>query len=378
MTDSVSSISVNKEREIMHVLTRGSRGDHGNNSAERGERDVGDDDPEATEEEMEQDPYRTDTEGSSEGDDDSETTDSDDSDGEEDSSEGDEDTSDEYDESSEEEGSEYPSRRSIPTDVNVNVDDIKMHLTCRICKGYFRDAHTIVECLHTFCKSCILLHFKRGGKSCPHCNRSLELNPETMVRFDRSIQCLVDKIFPELQSQDSEREGKFYASRGIKRKSIETSKPPLPSMPSRHETKAVDRSSKRSTHAPDSKQQEVDPSKSNNDPHGSKSADDARKEKPTTTQTDGNMDFKLVANADCAENLRLQQLPKPFLRTSQRLRVAHIRKYLGKKLSVANPGAIEVLCAGSVLGSKYTLAMISAEFWETSKGKLVLEYRMGA
>ncbi|CAM9855348.1 unnamed protein product, partial [Chrysoparadoxa australica] len=33
--------------------------------------------------------------------------------------------------------------------------DLNPFLTCSLCKGYLRDPHTVTECVHTFCKSCI-------------------------------------------------------------------------------------------------------------------------------------------------------------------------------------------------------------------------------
>jgi polycomb group RING finger protein 3 len=36
--------------------------------------------------------------------------------------------------------------------VMVAAREINEHLTCGICRGYFRNAHTVKECLHTFCK----------------------------------------------------------------------------------------------------------------------------------------------------------------------------------------------------------------------------------
>lgn len=53
--------------------------------------------------------------------------------------------------------------------IRLRLDDLNPHLMCRICSGYFRDAHTITECLHTFCKSCLLRHFDQGHRTCPHC-----------------------------------------------------------------------------------------------------------------------------------------------------------------------------------------------------------------
>ena len=48
-------------------------------------------------------------------------------------------------------------------ELKITVADLNKHFTCSICNGYFRDAHTISECLHT-CKyiintSIILINF---------------------------------------------------------------------------------------------------------------------------------------------------------------------------------------------------------------------------
>ena len=36
-------------------------------------------------------------------------------------------------------------------EVEIKLEDINPNITCKICKGYFVDATTITECLHT-CK----------------------------------------------------------------------------------------------------------------------------------------------------------------------------------------------------------------------------------
>jgi hypothetical protein len=33
--------------------------------------------------------------------------------------------------------------------IDVTVRDLNPYLTCKLCNGYFRDAHTTTECLHT-------------------------------------------------------------------------------------------------------------------------------------------------------------------------------------------------------------------------------------
>uniref|UniRef100_A0A4W4H7H0 Polycomb group ring finger 6 n=1 Tax=Electrophorus electricus TaxID=8005 RepID=A0A4W4H7H0_ELEEL len=42
------------------------------------------------------------------------------------------------------------------------------YIRCSLCNGFFIDATTITECLHTFCKSCIVKHFFYSNR-CPNC-----------------------------------------------------------------------------------------------------------------------------------------------------------------------------------------------------------------
>lgn len=86
--------------------------------------------------------------------------------------------------------------------VYLDLEQLNPHLICQICSGYYRDAHTIMECLHTFCKSCLLKEFYQGLRSCPNCKIELGPNPLHVMLYDRTMQELVNKILPELEIQD--------------------------------------------------------------------------------------------------------------------------------------------------------------------------------
>ncbi|XP_036031536.1 polycomb group RING finger protein 6-like [Onychomys torridus] len=51
----------------------------------------------------------------------------------------------------------------------IPLSELNPHISCSVCKGYLIDATTITECLHTFCKSCIIKHFEHSYR-CPKCN----------------------------------------------------------------------------------------------------------------------------------------------------------------------------------------------------------------
>lgn len=51
---------------------------------------------------------------------------------------------------------------------------VNQYLTCKVCKGYFREAHTFKGCNHTFCKWCLMREFDRGVRTCPFPGESSE------------------------------------------------------------------------------------------------------------------------------------------------------------------------------------------------------------
>lgn len=84
------------------------------------------------------------------------------------------------------------------------------NLICTLCNGLYRDPMTISECLHTFCKTCIIFAFRDlGFVSCPKCNVALGPDPFKAILFDRTVQELVDSLFPDLKEED-EREERVY------------------------------------------------------------------------------------------------------------------------------------------------------------------------
>nr|CAI5834204.1 unnamed protein product [Callosobruchus analis] len=50
----------------------------------------------------------------------------------------------------------------------IKLKEINPYLTCHLCKGYLIDATTISECLHSFCRSCII-KFLQENSHCPVC-----------------------------------------------------------------------------------------------------------------------------------------------------------------------------------------------------------------
>ncbi|GJQ77941.1 hypothetical protein Trydic_g2302 [Trypoxylus dichotomus] len=90
-------------------------------------------------------------------------------------------------------------------------------LTCSLCSGYLIDATTLVECMHSFCKSCILKHFENNKLICPSCNMPCKKKENfSYYKADMPLQTLVYKIVPGLYAKEIQRREEFYRTAGVR------------------------------------------------------------------------------------------------------------------------------------------------------------------
>ncbi|KAF5459338.1 hypothetical protein F2P56_023293 [Juglans regia] len=81
--------------------------------------------------------------------------------------------------------------------VKVRRQTIVACMTCPLCKKLFRDATTISECLHTFCRKCIYNKISEEElECCPICNIDLGCVPLEKLRPDHNLQDVRTKVFP--------------------------------------------------------------------------------------------------------------------------------------------------------------------------------------
>mmetsp|Transcript_11944 Transcript_11944/g.25204 ORF Transcript_11944/g.25204 Transcript_11944/m.25204 type:complete len:488 (-) Transcript_11944:100-1563(-) len=237
--------------------------------------------------------------------------------------------------------------------VDFPLSNIKDHLICPLCKGYFRDPYTVADCLHSFCRSCLILTFRLGHRRCPTCNTSLEPDPFREVLADRTLQEVVEKIFPWMKTKEEQDEKDFYARRGIELKPeyAEEVNSPEKKRKTGLETRAA-----------------VMPNR-NSSPSGVAST--------LETAMNDQLDFQLEPDR-CG--ISIQQMPplnNPSLRTSGRLRVNSIKKYLLQKLGLKDaPSSIEVLCNGDPIGDELSLTFILRTRWFNTNKILTLKYRL--
>lgn len=97
----------------------------------------------------------------------------------------------------------------------IKITDLNSYLTCPLCAGYLVDATTIVECLHSFCKTCIVA-FLETNKFCPRCDVQVHKTcPQLSIRADKTLQDIVYKLVPGLFKDEMKRRRDFYAENRV-------------------------------------------------------------------------------------------------------------------------------------------------------------------
>eukprot|EP01053_Blabericola_migrator_P006888 Blabericola_migrator_1__6887@NODE_348_length_9533_cov_224_304141_g277_i2_p5_GENE_NODE_348_length_9533_cov_224_304141_g277_i2NODE_348_length_9533_cov_224_304141_g277_i2_p5_ORF_typecomplete_len275_score34_66zfC3HC4_2/PF13923_6/2_1e08zfC3HC4_2/PF13923_6/3_3e03zfC3HC4/PF00097_25/9_4e07zfRING_6/PF14835_6/1_3e05zfRING_6/PF14835_6/4_7e03Ubox/PF04564_15/0_00016zfC3HC4_4/PF15227_6/0_00016zfRING_UBOX/PF13445_6/0_0027RAWUL/PF16207_5/0_012zfC3HC4_3/PF13920_6/0_01zfC3HC4_3/PF13920_6/4_2e03ProkRING_4/PF14447_ len=95
-------------------------------------------------------------------------------------------------------------------DVSFKIRVLADCLVCRLCNGFFRSATTIKECLHTYCRTCILKYLIAVRNTCPKCNTVVEGNLLDGLVSDQRLQNLVDKLFPTYRANDLRMRSAFW------------------------------------------------------------------------------------------------------------------------------------------------------------------------
>ncbi|CAN6297834.1 unnamed protein product [Urochloa humidicola] len=80
---------------------------------------------------------------------------------------------------------------------SVRRDVLAARLTCALCQGLLREATAITQCLHTFCRECIMKKINDEDiDCCPVCDIDLGCDPEEKLRPDHNLQDIRNKLFP--------------------------------------------------------------------------------------------------------------------------------------------------------------------------------------
>ncbi|KAF8822451.1 zinc finger, C3HC4 type (RING finger) domain-containing protein [Cardiosporidium cionae] len=221
-------------------------------------------------------------------------------------------------------------------------------LKCPLCKGYFREAYTIRECLHTFCKVCIYQHCAAGKTGCPTCKEQLPTNLEG-IEFDRIIQNMVDKLFPHFSVLEQIEKQNLYGFCGLDYQATPAEERTL--------AKVLAESAEATSAAALT----------------AASLGEAEVESDDTTSSWLNMreffrnvlnrDFKLSTQLNMAlalfpDNKQVRALQRPYIRTSAQMQVQHIMQYIAGKLKLPNSSHLELFLEKQIIHKSHSLEFV--------------------
>ncbi|NXY15649.1 PCGF2 protein, partial [Atrichornis clamosus] len=222
----------------------------------------------------------------------------------------------------------------------IKITELNPHLMCALCGGYFIDATTIVECLHSFCKTCIVRYLETN-KYCPMCDVQVhKTRPLLSIRSDKTLQDIVYKLVPGLFKDEMKRRREFYAAYPV-------AEVPNGSNEERGEVSEQDKGTL------------------TDDEIVSLSIEfyeGGREEKKGTVEN-GELE------KDKTNGLR-------FLRCPAAMTVMHLAKFLRNKMDVPSKYKVEVLYEDEPLKEYYTLMDIAYIYPWRRNGPLPLKYRV--
>lgn len=270
----------------------------------------------------------------------------------------------------------------------IKLEELNPLITCELCKGYLIKPTTIAECLHTFCRSCIVQNLQDSDENiCPQCSTVIhETNPFDMLRSDQILEDIIFKLVPGLQERERVRQEEFNKTvRSGKRdvsghrnihKDSEVEEPPQKrhKSSSRKTDNSDDSDSKQNFHRDDpqigvclqylrscDEEQELVSGEMKNN---SRVEHPGREQLSESTRNVSKM------------NGTMWELVRKYIRCSSRTTIGHIKKYLKLKLKLSAVDQVEVMCNGEIMGKDHTLEFVFMTRWRIQGNKiLTLQYR---
>jgi len=255
------------------------------------------------------------------------------------------------------------SAMSLLPNKKILLKDVNEIITCRLCEGYFIDATTITECLHTFCKSCIVTHLE-DETSCPTCETQIHQSyPLNYIAHDRTMQDIVYKLVPHLLEDETERERLFYEERGL---------------PNPKDEKAEEDDDEEEDGEEDNEEgDEENPEKKKKKEDSNEAEKEGEEEDPKTTFRYHREDEQVNICLEPYVDSDMTDLKKKFIRCSSQATITHVKKYVALKLwnDATKFKELDILCNDNCCGKDHTLKFVVISNWKCQQYPMELKYR---
>ncbi|KAM6281331.1 uncharacterized protein LJ264_000181 [Porphyrio hochstetteri] len=232
-----------------------------------------------------------------------------------------------------------PGHAKMHRTTRIKITELNPHLMCVLCGGYFIDATTIIECLHSFCKTCIVRYLETS-KYCPICDVQVhKTRPLLNIRSDKTLQDIVYKLVPGLFKNEMKRRRDFYAAH-----------------PS------------------------ADAANGSNEDRGEVADEDKRiitDDEIISLSIEFFDQNRLERKGNKEKEKSKEEVnDKRYLRCPAAMTVMHLRKFLRSKMDIPNTFQIDVMYEEEPLKDYYTLMDIAYIYTWRRNGPLPLKYRV--
>lgn len=232
----------------------------------------------------------------------------------------------------------------------IKLWDINAHITCRLCEGYLIDATTVTECLHTFCRSCLVKYLEENN-TCPTCRIVIhQSHPLQYIGHDRTMQDIVYKLVPGLQEAEIKKQRDFYQKLGME-------------VPGDIKGELC------------SMKQHLDPQRNGEVKTEDTANKETAEEKPEEEENDYHRSDEQVSICLECNSSKLRGLKRKWIRCSAQATVLHLKKFIAKKLNLTSFNELDILCNEEILGKDHTLKFVVVTRWRFKKSPLLLHYR---
>ncbi|KAK2904504.1 hypothetical protein Q8A73_011161 [Channa argus] len=218
----------------------------------------------------------------------------------------------------------------------IKLCHINAHITCRLCEGYLIDATTVTECLHTFCRSCLVKYLEENN-TCPTCRIVIhQSHPLQYIGHDRTMQDIVYKLVPGLQEAEIKKQREFYQKLGME-------------VPGDIKGELCNMKTHLDQRNGDAKSEDT-PNK------------EAGEEKPEEDNDYHRSDEQVSICLECNSS-KLRGLKRKWIRCSAQATVLHLKKFIAKKLNLTSFNELDILCNEEILGKDHTLKFVVVTRW---------------
>uniref|UniRef100_A0A672GUK6 Polycomb group RING finger protein 3 n=1 Tax=Salarias fasciatus TaxID=181472 RepID=A0A672GUK6_SALFA len=225
----------------------------------------------------------------------------------------------------------------------IKLCHINAHITCRLCEGYLIDATTVTECLHTFCRSCLVKYLEENN-TCPTCRivihqshplqyigaRSLIENAETKVYFHSFVPSW------SILAAEIKKQRDFYQKLGME-------------VPGDIKGELCNMKTHLDQRNGDAKSEDT-------------ANKEAGEEKPEEDNDYHRSDEQVSICLECNSS-KLRGLKRKWIRCSAQATVLHLKKFIAKKLNLTSFNELDILCNEEILGKDHTLKFVVVTRW---------------